>query len=272
MTAPSMTLEQFRAGPLRDWSGDHSSACAAASEALHAAVVLSDGQRGAVVVTVPDASAQRAVLAYVTSMLADQEELSRLVAKPAPDGCFVERTRILVLHHGTSRRPRGVVARVHMASGTPAPEKLRDEEITRKIMHVLMIAAYGSERSDERILELVLKLFPDCGVSTPEEAKKYLKDGFDKAGEERRRERDEEREADRRLITAATFRNFQQWDALNVSPTVTMLVTNRRQPPMTREQYIASPEFEQHRAENMGLAEMRGGGRQDRALMGMRGL
>jgi hypothetical protein len=34
----------------------------------------------------------------------------------------------------------------------------------------------------------------------------------------------------------------------------------------SRAEYIVSPEFEQQRAENMGLAEMRGGGSQDRAI------
>ena len=105
----------------------------------------------------------RAVIAYLSAFLTDQQHLARLPSKVNGDEVTVSGLRILVLPVSTSRRPRGILAKIDMADGvTVMPTELpSDKEMAITIAHALMVSAQTGKEMD-KALEIARWLDPNA--------------------------------------------------------------------------------------------------------------
>jgi hypothetical protein len=197
-------------------------------------------------------------------MLEDQPQLAKLRTKPTPDGAYIDGTRIMVLPKGTSRRPRNVLARVEMAEELSA--KVSDnspmQDFTpEQLAHRVCGTLAGVMSGDREATDLDLALIASLGTTV--EALRADYEAYHAARQEARRK------------AADPGHNLPPGSSLNDYGPGTFRATSVPQVPrpLSRDEWLASPEFERQRAENMGRGEtnlLAGGPRQERALTGPR--
>ena len=166
--ADGISIERYCEIVLADWQTDVTPACRAAGEALWQVTCVHAGQKGTVLIPTPSQTDARAVIDYLVAMTTDQPHLSRLTRKLAgPDTMMLAGMRVMVLPRGTSRRPRGILAKVEMTDGVIATvdELPSDKEIARTVAHCLSISAHTGQEMDIA-LDIVRALVPD--VADPE--------------------------------------------------------------------------------------------------------
>jgi hypothetical protein len=258
MAEIALDLETFRSSVLKAWSGDESSAFAAASESMWLAVIVHcDAKKATVACTVPDTGAAKQVMGYIDNFIKDHEALAQIPTKAVPDGVMLGKVRVLVLPRGSSRRPQGVVATAEMAGAdeTREPTQLPDdEELARRIAHVMLVAESPSPSPELSALrEKIFNLIPGARAI------------FAKP---RRVEGDEQQWAAWRAAQRITSHAGSSLEDLPQDAFRTPITTQRAP---SREAFIASPEFEQQRLESMGRDDLARDARNQPVLTGPRG-
>ena len=218
-----VSLTDFRASVLAPWAGDESPACQAAAEAMHAvACTHARVPKGTIVIDVPDQTSVRSVTTYIEAMLKDQEQLSRLPVGWHDGEVTVAGKKVLCLPRGTSRRPRGVLARIEMRGGEVASTALpSDFELAKTFSHALITASHTGDTS----MDSLAKKF---GYDS---AKAFAIAWDDRAAAKKiakRRAEDEAEYDPRDPIRDYAF----------LKPTSVPVVARTPAPPMTREEYV----------------------------------